>query len=157
MDSNKDLCQVPPNFRRDVNNRCDILKVKAAESLCRNKKKKFNVRLRWEGILYAVNLASEAAAIWINGPHAGCLLPMAMLCCLVPFTYPCCKCNCLGNQLEIMGKSVHWPQLLMDKYPDTWASKCSSAGLCCRCIKDLQQGLSVAICGPMEMSRGHKH
>lgn len=39
MDSNKDLCQVPPNFRRDVNNRCDILKVKAAESLCRNKKK----------------------------------------------------------------------------------------------------------------------
>lgn len=63
MDSNKDLCQVPPNFRRDVNNRCDILKVKAAESLCRNNFKKFNVRLRGEEILYAVNLASEAAAI----------------------------------------------------------------------------------------------
>lgn len=82
--------------------------------------------------------------------------PMAMLRCPVPFTYPWSKCNCLGNQLDIMGKSVHWPQLLMDKYPETWACKCASTGLCCS-IKDLYRALSAAICVPMEMSSNHKH
>lgn len=47
----------------------------------------------------------------MSAPHGHALL--------VPFTSPWTKCNCLGNQLEIMGKSVHWPQLLMDKYSET--------------------------------------
>ena len=88
-------------------------------------KKNLNRRLGWERICGGINLLSEAVAIWIDWCHVGCLFPMAMLCRPVPFTSPWSKCNRLGNQLDIMGKSVQWPRLLMDKYPETWACKCA--------------------------------